>query len=153
MSNVKENLLHFLEKVESGSVTAQDIHNAQSILESSVIISSRSVLRRGKPGFRNRHQIKFTPTLSNAFQSDDFYTVQEVAHRFNVTDKAVYKWIKHNKIEWERTSQHSRDIRIPKKQFKSPPAEAEVSVLEKAIFNDAVEMELVNRKDLYRDED
>ncbi|MFD2876552.1 helix-turn-helix domain-containing protein [Paenibacillus rhizoplanae] len=32
--------------------------------------------------------------MSKAFQSNDFYTVQEVAERFNVSDKAVYKWIK-----------------------------------------------------------
>lgn len=75
--------------------------------------------------------------------SNDFYTVQEVAERFRVSDKAVYKWIKQNKIEWERTSPNSRDIRIPKGQFVSPPTETEVSDLEKAIFGDAVEMKLI----------
>ncbi|MNB78608.1 Helix-turn-helix domain protein [compost metagenome] len=153
MSKVKDNLLQFLEKVESGDFTAQDIHNAQTILESSVIIPSRAVVRRGNPGSRKRPYFRFSPALINASQSDEFYTVQEVAQRFNVTDKAVYKWINQNKIEWERTSQYSRDIRIPKSQFKSPPTEAETLVLEKSIFNDAIEMELVNRKDLYRDED
>lgn len=153
MSTVKENLLQFLEKVESGNVTAQDIYNVQTLLESSVIISSKGVLRKGRQGSHKNRRIKFTPSSSKAFQSNDFYTVQEVAERFNVSDKAVYKWIKQNKIEWERTSQHSRDIRIPKKQFKNPPAEAEVTALEKSIFNNAAEMELVNRKDLYRDED
>lgn len=153
MSKVKENLLHFLEKVESGNVTAQDIHNAQTLLKSSVIISSRSLLRRRSPGSHNKRQLKFTPALSRSFQSNDFYTVQEVAERFRVSDKAVYKWIKQNKIEWERTSPNSRDIRIPKGQFVSPPTETEVSDLEKAIFGDAVEMKLINRKDLYRDED
>ncbi|WP_342439230.1 helix-turn-helix domain-containing protein [Paenibacillus sp. FSL L8-0436] len=153
MSKVKDNLLHFLKKVESGDVTAQDIHNAQSILNSSVIIPSSSVLRKGNTRIRLRHRVGFTPALKDMLQSNEYYTVQEVAQRFNVTDKAVYKWIKQNKIEWERTSQNSRDIRIPKNQFKSPPAKAEASDLEKSIFNDAVEMELVKRQDLYRDED
>lgn len=153
MSKVKDSLRHFLERVESGDVTVEEIHNAQTILESSVIISSGSVLRRGNPGFRKRHQISFSPALKNAPQSNEFYTVQEVAKRFNVTDKAVYKWIDQKKIQFERSSQNSRDIRIPKNQFKSPPTKAESLILEKSIFNDAVEMELVNRKDLYRDED
>lgn len=153
MSKVKENLLHFLEKVESGNVTAQDIHNAQTLLESSVIISSKSLLRRRHSGNANRRQLNFTTTLNRSFQSNDFYTVQEVAERFKVTDKAVYKWVKQNKIEWERTSSNSRDIRIPKKQFAPPPTEREVSELEKSIFGDVVEMKLINRKDLYRDED
>lgn len=153
MSKVKHDLLHFLEKVESGDVTVQDIHNAQSILKSSVIIPSSNVLSKGSANIRLSHRAKFTPALKDRFPSNEFYTVQEVAQRFNVTDKAVYKWIKQNKIECERTSQYSRDIRIPKNQFKSPTTEAEALILEKSIFNDVLEMELVNRKDLYRDED
>ncbi|NOU81162.1 helix-turn-helix domain-containing protein [Paenibacillus sp. LMG 31459] len=152
MSKVKYDLLQFLEKVESGNVTAQDIHNAQSMVKSAVIIPSGSILRKGRPEFHSKHRVTIS-VLRDVPQSHEYYTVQEVAERFNVTDKAVYKWIKHNKIESERTSPHSRDIRIPKHQFKNPPAEDKTSILEQSIFNDALEMELVNRKDLYHDED
>ncbi|MFD1908315.1 hypothetical protein ACFSQ7_36470 [Paenibacillus rhizoplanae] len=51
MSTVKRKFASiFLEKVESGNVTAQDIYNAQTLLESSVIISSKGVLRKGRQG-------------------------------------------------------------------------------------------------------
>jgi excisionase family DNA binding protein len=154
MTKVKDTLRSILEKVESGKVTREDIQTAQSILDSSVIISSHSVLRKGalKPHIR-RCFLKYQLKAQSASESEGFYTVQEVADRFKVSDKAVYKWIGQNKIQYERSSENSRDIRIPKAQFRNPPSKEMIDQREQKLFKGAVEMELVRRKDLYRDDE
>jgi excisionase family DNA binding protein len=153
VTKVKNTLRNILEKVETGKVTIEDIQTAQSILESSIIISPRSVLRRGSLHLRKRRQYLEFHVKASAAQPEDYYTVQEVAKRFNVSDKAVYKWIDQKKIQFERSNENSRDIRIPKSQFKNPPSKETVDKRENELFKDAVEMELVRRKDLFRDEE
>jgi excisionase family DNA binding protein len=78
-------------------------------------------------------------------QQEEYYTVQEVAERFKVSDKAVYKWVDQNKIQYERSSENSRDIRIPKAQFKNPSSKATVNRREHELFKGAIEMKLVRR--------
>jgi excisionase family DNA binding protein len=153
MTKVKDTLRSILDKVETGKVTSEDIQMAQSILDSSLIISPRSVLRKGTPHARVRRQFFAYPLAAQSdSQPEDFYTVHEVAKRFKVSDKAVYKWIDQNKIQYVRSSESSRDIRIPKAQFRKPPSKKMVDRREHELFKGAVEMELIRRKDLYRDE-
>jgi excisionase family DNA binding protein len=154
MTKVKATLRSILEKVESGKVTIEDIHTAQSILDSSVIISPRSVLSKGTPHRRVRRQLlAYQMAAESLSQQEEYYTVQEVAERFKVSDKAVYKWVDQNKIQYERSSENSRDIRIPKAQFKNPSSKATVNRREHELFKGAIEMKLVRRKDLYHDEE
>lgn len=155
MTKAKAALQDILEKVETGNVTIDDIHRAQLILDSSVIIPRNSMLRKGGGHFRGRRRIPAYHQLSTEFfsEKDNYYSVQEVAERFKVSDKAVYKWISQNKIQYERSSENSRDIRIPKAQFRNPPSKESVNQREYELFKGAVEMELVRRKDLYHDEE
>jgi excisionase family DNA binding protein len=154
MTKVKATLRSILEKVETGKVTIEDIHTAQSILDSSIIISPRSVLRKGTPHQSVRPQfLTYQLSVESLSQQEDYYTVQEVAERFKVSDKAVYKWVDQNKIQYERSSENSRDIRIPKAQFKNPPSKTKVNQQENKLFKGAIGMELVRRKDLYHDDE
>ena len=75
-----------------------------------------------------------------------YYSVQDVAELFKVSDKAVYKWIKLGKIDYDRSGDRTRDIRIPKSQFKSAPSRETTDEIENKVFHGAVEMELVRRK-------
>lgn len=156
MPTAKDTLKSILNKVETGSVTIEDIHKAQSILDSSVIIASphdkfKKMISSYQHG--RRQPYKYQLGLESISRRGDYYTVQEVAERFKVSDKAVYKWIEQNKIRYERSNEKSRDIRIPKAQFNEPPSKEKVSRQEMKLFKNAVDMELVRRKDLYRDED
>lgn len=154
MTKVKDTLRSILGKVETGKVTIEDIHMARSILDSSVIISPNSVLRKGTPHHRVRRQTPANQMAAETLsQQEEYYSVQEVAERFKVTDKAVYKWVDQNKIQYERSSENSRDIRIPKAQFKNPPSKVMVNRRENELFKGAIEMDLVRRKDLYHDEE
>lgn len=154
MTTVKDTLRDILGKVETGNVTLEDIHRAQSILDSSVIISQVSVLRKATFRTYSRRQLQaYRVSEQSLLQQEQYYTVQEVAERFKVSDKAVYKWIDQNKIQYERSKENSRDIRIPKAQFKKPPSQEKINGQEQELFKDAVEMELVRRKDLYHNEE
>lgn len=154
MTKVKATLQSILEKVETGTVTIDDIHKAQSILDSSVIISQHSMLRKGTPHLRGRRRIHaYQLAIEFLSEKEEYYSVQEVAERFKVSDKAVYKWVNQNKIQYERSSGNSRDIRIPKAQFSNPPSKETVNQREHELFKGAVEMELVRRKDLYHEEE
>ncbi|MEX2416321.1 MAG: helix-turn-helix domain-containing protein [Paenibacillaceae bacterium] len=154
MTTVKDTLRNILNKVEQGNVTNEDIQTAQSILNSSIILLPRSELRKGKPHVRVRRRILAyqLPTSYNS-QSKDFYTVQEVAERFQVSDKAIYKWIDQKKILYVRSNESSRDIRIPKAQFTNPPSKESVDRMEHELFKETAQAELVRVKDLYRDEE
>lgn len=154
MSTVKETLKNILVKAEQGLVTIEEIREAQSLLESSVIISPRRILYSGTVHRQVRNQpFEYRVQPEFVWDREEYYTVQEVAERYKVSDKAVYKWVEQNKIEYTRSKENSRDIRIPKSQFKTPPSKDYIDQREHKLFKNATELELVRRNDLYHDED
>ncbi|MFB9328988.1 helix-turn-helix domain-containing protein [Paenibacillus aurantiacus] len=83
----------------------------------------------------------------------EYFTVEEAAAHFRISKQAIYKWIHSGKIEFERTLEDSRDIRIPKAQFKNVgSATAEFRKRGRAILG-TDRLELSNPSDVFRSEE
>lgn len=80
----------------------------------------------------------------------EYYNVQEVAELFGVTPQAVYKWIDKNKIEYERRDKDSRDIRIPKAQFKRSRSRADDALRRRDQLFGKGKVNLTDPKEIFR---
>mgnify|MGYP005829298847 CR=1 FL=1 len=79
--------------------------------------------------------------------NDELLSVEETAKLFKVTQQAVYKWIKQNKIQYEQKTPFGGYL-IPKSQFNLVDKNY-VKDSQKLILGDAVEIDVEDPKDVY----
>jgi len=133
-------------------LTKQEINFIIEKVKGPVIVEAKvspSLQLRKKAQVLNRLRVMKLEEQRVSASTEDTYTVQEVAELFGVTRQAVYKWIDSDKIKYIRRDTDSRDIRIPKAQFKVRSRKQQFQDVHKKIFGEGP-VELVDPSDVFR---
>ncbi|MEX1028544.1 MAG: helix-turn-helix domain-containing protein [Paenibacillaceae bacterium] len=127
------------------TLTSDELATIVQVIQQPSRLQSKRVAYLGTNTLQPEHSKVMT-----RHNDDDCYSVLEVAKMFQVTRQAVYKWIEEDKIKFYRRFPGSRDIRIPKDQFKKiEPKKHELLRRHQELFGSG-KVSLTSPKDVFR---